>query len=138
MAEAGASWLIGTWETTGETADLTSIAYSWAIDKHVVLVDYLSRRGRSKGLIAYRAHDDKIVQVGADDQGGTGLGTWSDTDGHPTLIYEHTTAAGESRRIGIVFEKVDQNTAQVKLYDVSGSHELGNDPVHVAKFTRKK
>ena len=84
VTEGGFDWMIGRWAATTDQGDKIDIVYKWELDKHMISVHFKWPGYEHRGMIFYVPTEDKIVQIGVDNQGGSGKGTW-EADGNKAL-----------------------------------------------------
>ena len=52
ISEGGFDWMAGTWVTTTNQGDTIEVTYKWAVEKHVIGVEYKASSGFAyRGLI---------------------------------------------------------------------------------------
>jgi len=138
VSEGGFDWMAGTWITTTGQGETIEVTYKWAVEKHVIAVHYKSSSGFDyHGLIFYRATEDKIVHVGADNLGGVWEGTW-DSDGRRAIMeFANTRANGDIRRGSAASSRFDAETMKVEMYLVQDI-EPGDEPMATMTYKRKK
>ncbi len=138
VTEGGFDWMIGGWATTTDEGDKVDLVYKWELDKHLVTIHLKWPNYEYRGMIFYVPSEDKVIQIGADNQGGSGKGTW-DADGNKAVLkIEHTGADSQTNKIGYAFSKVDADTMKVEAYEVYSSGELADYPNFTAEFKRQK
>jgi hypothetical protein len=138
VTEGGFDWMMDKWQATTDQGDKVELVYKWELDKHLVTIQLKFTNYEYRGMIFYVPAEDKIVQIGADNQGGSGKGTW-DADGNKAVLKtEHTGADSQTNKIGYAFSKVDADTMKVEAYEVYSSGELADYPNFTAEFKRQK
>ena len=137
VQEAGAGWLIGTWQMEDEMGNKTTVSYRWALDKNLVMLDFRSARWNSKGMTFCDPAEDKVTYIAVDDRGGHLQGTWSLEGGNPLVVYEHTDTEGHKRRVGVLHKRVDDNTFKGEMYEVLDSGQLASQPALTVEMKRK-
>ncbi len=138
VTEGGFDWMMGKWAAETDEGQEMHIIYKWELDKHLLTVHYKIGRYEFRGMIFYVPTEEKIVQIGADNRGGSGKGIW-DADGNKAVHkYEHTGADGQTNKMGLAHSKVDANTMKVEVYDVYSTGELADYPSFTAEFKRQK
>lgn len=116
VAQGGYDWLIGRWVATTEQGQQVVFEQKWGLDRHVILVDLQMRDFKLAGMIIFVPSREEVIQVSADNQGGTWKGTWRDEYGSAVQTTEHTRADGEVQKAEIVYTKVDADTMKVAVY----------------------
>ena len=138
VTEGGFDWMIGKWAATTDQGDKIDIVYKWELDKHMISVHLKWPGYEYRGMIFYVPTEEKIVQIGVDNQGGSGKGTW-DADGNKAVHkYEHTGADGQTNKMGMTHSKVDADTMKVEVYEVYSSGELSDYPSFTVEYKRQK
>ncbi len=138
VTEGGFDWMIGRWQATTDQGDEVELVYKWELDKHLVTIHLKWPSYEYRGMIFYAPSEDKIVQIGADNQGGSGKGIW-DPDGNKAVLKtEHTGADNQTNKMGYAFSKVDADTMKLEVYEVYSAGELANYPSFTAEFKRQK
>jgi hypothetical protein len=137
IQEAGAGWLEGTWESHDEAGHTTTTAYHWALDRHAVMLQLQSTRVNSRGMIFFRAADDEVVYVAADNRGGTSRGTCQMIDGCPVILYQYTSETGDKLQVAVLHRRVDHETFRGEVYEVNAQGQLSPSPLRTLVFQRK-
>ena len=138
VTEGGFDWMMEKWQATTDQGDEVDLVYKWELDKHLVTIHLKWPNYEYRGMIFYKPTEDKIVQIGADSQGGNGKGTW-DADGNKAVLKtEHTGADSQTNKMGYAFSKVDADTMKLEVYEVYSAGELADYPNFTAEFKRQK
>ena len=138
ISEGGFDWMAGTWITTSSQGVTIEVTYKWAIENHVISVEYKASNGFTyRGLIFYRATEGKIVHIGADNQGGVWEGSW-DADGRRAIMnFANTKADGQTQKGSAASSRIDADTMKVETYLVQYG-ELSDEPMATMTYNRKK
>lgn len=137
-AEAGVDWLVGDWQAVTDSGDTIFISFKADLDNRVGSVHFKDRRSESKGIVVLDPVSGEVKYYTGNNRGDVGTGVWSAEDKKAILKYKHTSADGNTSRMGLVFSKVNADTMQVKLYELSGQDELGDESRGDLEFKRKK
>jgi len=137
VAENGYEWLIGKWQATTDEGDTIQFEYKWQLDKHLIAVHLKWPQFEYAGMIFYRPMQEDVVQIGADNHGGNGKGTWDAMDGKAILKYEHTDADWETHRMAIAYSKVDNNTMKTEFYEMDSTGRIGDEPSGTLEYKRQ-
>ncbi len=138
VTEGGFDWMMGRWQATTDQGDEVELVYKWELDKHLVTFHLKRQNYEYRGMIFYVPTEEKIVQIGADNQGGSGKGTW-DADGNKAVLKsEHTRADGQTDKMGMAHSKVDADTMKVEVYELDSSGELADYPSFTMECKRRK
>ncbi len=138
VAEGGFDWLIGKWQATTDEGDKVELVYEWGLEKYMANIRFKTPDFEYRGMIFYKPTEDKIVQVGVDNQGGNGKGTWEAQGNKAVLKHEHTGADRQSSKMGFAHSKVDANAMKWEIYEVYSSGELADYPNFTVDFKRQK
>ena len=138
VSGAGVDWLAGDWQAVNDSGDTVLLEFKPDLDKHIAFVHYKDQRTESRGIIVVDPGTGLPKYYTGDNKGGTGTGAWS-VDGKKVILkYKHTGADGTTTRMGISFAKLDGESMEVKILDLSERDELGDDARWTGKFKRKK
>jgi len=138
VTEGGFDWMIGGWQTTTDQGDKVELVYKWELDKHLLSFHLKWPNYEYRGMIFYVPTEEKIVQIGADNQGGSGKGIW-DADGNKAVLKtEHTGADGQTNKMGFAFSKVDADKMKLDVYEMYSSGELADYPSFTMEYKRQK
>ncbi len=85
VAEGGFDWMIGRWVTTTDEGERLQLIYRWGLDKHLAIIQLKAPDYEYRGMVFYVPTEDKVVQVGVDNRGGTGKGVW-EPDGNKAVV----------------------------------------------------
>ncbi len=138
VTEGGFDWMIGKWVAETDEGQEMQIIYKWEFDKHLITVHLKWPNYEYRGMIFYLPSEDKAVQVGLDNRGNNGRGTWGDDGNKAVHKYEYTGADGQTNKMGITHSKVDANTMKVEVYEVYSSGELADYPSFTVEYKRQK
>jgi len=89
-------------------------------------------------MIFYVAAEDKVIQIGVDNRGGSSRGAWEAEGDKAIHKIEHTRADGETSRITIVHSRGDANTMKAAIYRVEETGELAEEPWGTLEYKRQK
>lgn len=137
-SQAKVDWLMGDWQATTDNGGTMAVSFKGDLDNHIALVTQKDQRSESKGIIIVDPAGGEPKFYCGNNLGGTGSGVWSAEDGKAVLKYKHTDADGRTMKMGITFTKVDANTMEVRIFDLSDKDELGTDARTTVQFKRKK
>ena len=137
-SEAGVDWLAGQWQGVNDSGDSLSLSFTPDLDKNISLVHFKDQNTESKGIVVVDPSTSEPKYFCGNNQGGYGTGVWSVEDKKAVLKYKHTAADGKVTRMGFTFAKVDAETMELKILELSDKDELGTEARWTAKFKRKK
>jgi len=122
VAEYGYDWMIGKWAATRSDGQQVELEYKWILDKHAMCVDVKMGDFKYHGLIMGMPSREEIVQIGADNMGGTWNGTWSEDYEGAVNRNQRLDPDGTAETIDMVFIKVNNDTFKVKEYAVESGY----------------
>ncbi len=138
MAQYGYDWMIGKWFASSGIDAETRVAYSWALDKHAVLVDVTIGDFKYHGVISFVPSSEEVIQVGADNNGGYWKGTWTEDYEGAANRHEMLRPDGTTAKMEHVYVKVDANSYKVKQYAVDDDGYRTSSPQSELTFKRQK
>ena len=118
VSQGGYDWLIGNWVATTDEGGRLHFVQRWGLDRNTMLVDFQMGTFKMHGMIIFVPSREEIIQISADNQGGTWRGTWRDEYGDAVHCMEQTKADGETQKAEIVHTRVDADTMKVAIYEV--------------------
>ncbi|MEA3225356.1 MAG: hypothetical protein U9Q07_05345 [Planctomycetota bacterium] len=138
MQESGCNYLIGKW--AGETSEgqKYEIEYKWALKNHVISVHFKGFDIEYHGIIFFKPNEQEVVQIGVDNNGGTGKGTWFAEYGKATMRNEQQGEYGEVSRMGFVYTWTDSQTMKMELYNLDEYGQLSGQPDDTLEYKRQK
>jgi len=138
VEEAGFNWMIGKWTATTDDGQEIEMLYRWGLDRYMATVDFKMGEYAYRGMIFYVPNEQKVVEIGVDNRGGTAKGTW-EMEGEKTISKsERTQADGETMRTAMVHSKVKGKTMKVAVYQVESNGEQADEPWATLEFKRQK
>ena len=138
VEEAGFNWMIGRWTATTDDGQQIEMLYRWGLDRYMVNVDFKMGEYAYRGMIFYVPAEEKVVEVGVDNRGGTAKGTW-EIDGEKAVSKsDRTQADGETVKAAMIHSKVNGKTMKVAVYQVEASGEQADEPWATLEFRRQK
>src|SRR4030042_649240 len=78
VAEYGYDWIIGKWSASRDDGRQVELEYRWILDKCAVCVNVNIGDFKYHGLIMLVPSREEMVQIGADNMGGTWNGSWTE------------------------------------------------------------
>ncbi len=137
ISEGGYEWLIGKWVATKDDQTY-ELEHKPILDGHGAQVDVKIGDFQYQGIVMYVPARQEILQIGADNMGGTWNGTWEeDYEGavHKVAV---TRANGTTQKMQLVYIKGDNDTLKTKEYPVDPSSERASTPRDGLTFKRQK
>ena len=138
VGQGGYDWLIGKWVATMDDGRQMVFEQKWVLDRHAILVDYQLGDFKLAGMIIFVPSREEVIQVGADNQGGTWKGTWHDEYGSAVHAMEHTQAGGEVRKGEMVHTRVDADTMKAVIYSLDSDGYRASEPLGTLTYKRQK
>ncbi len=122
VAEYGYDWMIGTWSASRDDGRQVELEYKWILDKCAMCVNVTIGDFKYHGLIMLVPSREEIVQVGADNMGGTWNGSWSEDYEGAVNRNQRLEPDGTAQTMDLVYIKVDNNSFKVKEYPVESGY----------------
>jgi hypothetical protein len=138
MEQTGCNWLIGNWAGQSDDGQKYEIEYKWEIKPYIMSIHFKGFDFEYHGIIFYKASDEEVVQIGVDNNGGSGKGTWTANYGKAVMKSEHTGEYGEISRMGFVYSKIDSQTMKMELHDLDQYGWLSDNPNDTLEYKRQK
>jgi len=122
VAEYGYDWMLGKWAASGDDGRQVELEYKWILDKCAMCVNVKIGDFKYHGLIMLVPSREEIIQIGADNMGGTWNGTWTE-DSEGAVNRNHRLKADRTTQtMDLVYIKVDNNSFKVKEYPVESGY----------------
>ena len=138
VEEAGFNWMIGRWTATTDDGQEIEMLYRWGLDKYMATVDFKMGEYAYRGMIFYVPSEQKVIEIGVDNRGGTAQGTW-EMEGEKAISKSvRTQADGETMRTAMLNSKVNGKTMKVAVYRVEANGEQADEPWATLEFKRQK
>ena len=138
VEEAGFNWMIGRWTATTDDGQEIEMVYRWGLDRYMVTADFKMGEYAYRGMIFYVPAEEKVVEVGLDNRGGTAKGTW-EIDGEKAISKsDRTQSSGETLKAAMIHSKVNGKTMKVAVYQVEANGEQADEPWATLEFKRQK
>lgn len=126
ISEGGYEWLIGKW-VAGEGDRRYELEYTPLLDMHAARADVKIGSFQYLGMVLYVPSREEIAQIGADNLGGAWKGTWEQDNSDAVHRIEYTKPDGTRQRLEHIYVKVDNDTLEVKQYDIAAGGSRGAD-----------
>ncbi len=136
VSEAGYGWLIGKW-TGSDDERAYELENKPILDKQAALMEVKIGNFKYRGLVMYVPSRQEIMQIGADNMGGSWKSTWDEDYDGPVHKIECTRADGTKRKMEHVYVKVDGDTFKVKEYAVESGGYRASEPGVTITFKRR-
>jgi len=131
----GYDWIIGRCVAVDDE-NKTEIEYKWILDKHAVLSELKMGEFKLRGLVMLSPDVGEVIEVAADNMGGTWKGDWTDEAGNLVFRVQHTDVNGEVNKAQVVHAKAGADTITIAMYGVDGSGNRNSEPM--GKLTYKR
>ena len=118
VAEYGHDWMIGNWSATTDDGRQVELEYKWILDKYAICVNVKMGDFRYRGIIMFVPSREEVVQLGADNMGGTWNGSWTEDYDGAVNRNQRLEPDGTTETMDMVYVKVDNNSFKVKQYSV--------------------
>jgi len=138
MQQTGCNWLIGKWAGETPDGDKYEIEYKWMLKDHVISMHFKGFNIEYHGIIFYKADDEEVVQIGVDQNGRNGKGTWLAENGKAVWRNEHPGEYGEVTRMAFVYSKTDAQTMKAEIHSFDEYGELSEEPGFTLEYKRQK
>jgi len=122
VAEYGYDWMIGKWSASRDDGRQVELEYKWILDRCAMCVDVKIGDFKYHGLIMGMPSREEIVQIGADNMGGTWNGTWTEDYEGAVNRNQRLEADGTTQTMDLVYIKIDNNSFKVKEYPVESGY----------------
>ncbi|HCO96479.1 MAG TPA: hypothetical protein DIU00_21490, partial [Phycisphaerales bacterium] len=114
------------------------LEYKWILDKCAMSVNLKMGDFKYHGMIMGMPSREEIVQIGADNMGGTWNGTWTEDYEGAVNRNKRLDTYGTTETMDMVFIKVDNNSFKVKQYSVEQSGYRASQAGGEMTFKRQK
>lgn len=118
MAQYGYEWILGKWNGADDQGRTAQVTYALTLDKHAGLVDVAMGPFVYHGMVMFVPAREEVVQIGADNMGGTWKGTWSEDYEGLANRHERMQPDGSTEKMEHVYSKAGDGTVKIKEYGV--------------------
>lgn len=136
--EYGTSWVAGYWTATTDDGTDISVSYAWRLNGYAVAMDVKMGEYAYHGLVYYSVMDDQVVEMGIDNQGRVKKATWDVVGDKLVSTATSTGTDGESRKMAITHEKIDNKTMKLEVFSVDEYGYQADDPWASLNFKKTK
>jgi len=115
LSESRCDWIVGTWvdeETNGKSV---TTSYKWRFEGRVLDVASDLKNLKTVALMGRSAQTGDVFHLGADNQGGSSIGTLRFAGGEATLEVAFVTGEGQEGGVIIRQRLKDENTMIVTI-----------------------
>ncbi len=98
VAQGGYDWLIGRWVTTTEDGQESTYEQNWILDRHAIDVRFQMGDLEYKGMTAFIPYREEVIEVGADNQGGSWEGARATSMAAPSFEWSRRSRTAKGRR----------------------------------------
>jgi uncharacterized protein (TIGR03067 family) len=138
VAEYGYDWMIGNWAATGDDGGQIELEYKWILDKCAMCVNVKMGDFKYHGMIMLVTSREEIVQLGADNMGGTWDGTWTEDSDGAVNRNQRIDTDGTTQTMDMVYIKIDNDSFKVKQYAVESDGWRASESRGELNFKRQK
>jgi hypothetical protein len=138
VAEAGFDWMIGQWKATTDDGQEIEVSFKWSLNRHLATIDFKMGEYAYHGMIFYDLAEQKVVEIGVDNRGGTNKGTWDIEGENAVSKGDRRQADGQTMRTANIHSKVDDKTMKLAVYSVDSSDQRADEPWATLEFKRQK
>ena len=128
VTEGGFDWIIGKWAATTDEGQSIQLTYQWQLEKHAIAGHLKMGPYETRNIIYYKPSEDKVVQVGVDNRGGSSTAVWEPSGDKAVCKTEGISADGEVNKMGVIYSKVDAKTMEVDVREIDSSGQLSDYP----------
>jgi hypothetical protein len=118
MTQYGYEWILGKWHGADDQGRTAQVTYALTLDKHAGLVDVTMGPFVYHGMVMFVPASEEVIQIGADNMGGTWKGTWSEDYEGLVNRHERMQVDGSTEKMEHVYIKTDDGTIKIKEYTV--------------------
>jgi uncharacterized protein (TIGR03067 family) len=122
VAEYGYDWMLGNWSATSDEGKQVELEYKWILDKCAMCVNVKIGDFKYHGLIMLVPSREEIIQIGADNMGGTWNGSWTEDYEGAVNRNQRLDTDGTTLTMDHVYIKVDNNSFKIKEYSVESGY----------------
>jgi len=138
VEEAGFNWMVGRWTATTDDGQEIEMLYRWGLDRYLATVDFKMGEYAYRGMIFYSPSEQKVIEIGLDNRGGTAKGSW-DMEGEKAISKsERNQTDGETMKAAMVHSKLNGKTMKVAVYQVEANGEQADEPWATLQFKRQR
>ena len=138
VAEAGFDWMIGQWKATTNDGQEIEVSFKWSLNRHLATIDSKMGEYAYHGMIFYDLAEQKVVEIGVDNRGGTNKGTWEIEGETAVSKGDRRQTDGQTMTTMNLHSKVDDKTMKLAVYSVDSSGQRAQDPWATLEFKRQK
>ncbi len=138
VVEYGYDWMIGNWSATSDDGGQVELEYKWILDKYAMCVNVKMGDFKYHGMIMLVPSRKEVVQLGADNMGGTWNGTWGEDYDGAVNRNQRLDTYGTTKTMDMVYVKVDNNSFKVKQYSVESDGSRASQARDELSFKRQK
>jgi len=126
VTEYGYDWMIGKWSASRDDGQQVELEYKWILDKCTMCVDVKMGDFKYHGLIMLVPSREEIIQIGADNMGGTWNGSWSEDYEGAVNRNQRLETDGTTETMDMVFIKINNDSFKVKEYSVESGYRASS------------
>jgi uncharacterized protein (TIGR03067 family) len=138
IVEYGYDWMIGNWSATSDDGGQVELEYKWILDKYAMCVNVKMGDFKYHGMIMLVPSSEEVVQLGADNKGGTWNGTWTEDYDGAVNRNKRLDPDGTTETMDLVFTKVNNDSFKLKQYAVESDGWRASQALGELTFKRQK
>jgi uncharacterized protein (TIGR03067 family) len=138
VAEYGYDWMIGKWSATRDDGKQAELEYKWILDKHAICVNVKMGEFKYHGMIMFVPSREEIVQLGADNMGGSWNGSWTEDYDGAVNRNQRLEPDGTTETMDMVYIKVDNDSFKIEQYSVEEGGWRASQASDELTFKRRK
>jgi len=130
--------LCGNWAATSDDGQQVELEYKWILDKYAMCVNVKMGDFKYHGMIMLVSSREEVVQLGADNMGGTWNGTWTEDFDGAVNRNQRLDTDGTTQTMDMVYTKIDNNSFKLKQYAVESDGWRASQARDEMTFKRQK
>lgn len=138
VSQANAEWMLGTWQGSSDDGNTVTIAFSWDLDKHVVVLQSKMGDVEIKGYSALDPVSREVKYVGFDNRGTVSKGGWGLEGGELTLRVESQTMERGPWKMAVVFAGEAASGLEARVHRIDDSGNLVTPARSTLKLKKAK
>ncbi len=137
VSNTKADWMFGKWQSETENGDKVTLAVSWDLEKHVIVLHVNAGDVEAKGYTVLEPKAELPKYYSFDNRGSVGKGSWNMENGDLVLRLETETPERGSRKSAFVFAGTPSTGLQVSMHNIDSSGDLATPARMTLKFKKQ-
>lgn len=134
--EAGADWMFGTWQGTGDDGTSVSHTFTWELDKKVIIMRGQMGDLAYMGMTAVDPDTYEPKYTGYDNRGGAASGVWGEESGEVVLRLVAKNPTEGKIKMAVVFAQ-KSGRLEMRIHGVDDWDDL-QYPAWASVLLKKK